>query len=168
MPRFVTKLDDLTRIITFTVFIMVGITFIFLIQKSFALHQPELIIAPALTLILLGVTALFRTTAYQLEGGTLSVLRPAGKKEFAVADVEELKLVTKEDLGFGLRTFGSGGFFGYFGRFVYKNAGKVTMYATDRSKMLLIRFRDEKQIIITPDDTRGFIDAFNQLKKNKR
>jgi len=71
--------------------------------------------------------------------------------------------ITNKELGFGV--FGTGGFFGYFGPYFFQHYGRVTLYATDRSKMLLITLDDERRIIISPEDTEAFMKAFREVMR---
>lgn len=168
MKRFEARLDDLTKILTYSIILSLAIGFFFIIREGVKINQPELFIAPAITTLLLVFVSLYRTTAYSLGEGNLIIHRPAGNKTYDFLQISSLELVTRKELGMGLRTFGSGGFFGYFGHFVYKNIGKVKLFATDRNKMLLIHFKDNSKIIISPDDTKGFIDAIDKLMKKKK
>lgn len=159
-------MDNLARIITFTVCVVLVIPFVTIFSQYNKLHQPLLLLGPAIVVISLVFVALYRPKAYELGPDGLGVVRPAGIVRFPLQSVRSMRLVTAKDLGFGIRTFGVGGFLGYFGRYRYQNIGAATLYVTDRSKMILITFADDRKIIISPDDTAGFVAAFNELKKS--
>ncbi len=109
----------------------------------------------------------FAPKSYTLENGLLYINRPAGKIKISVADATLIRTLTKEELGGGIRIFGVGGLFGYYGRFQYPKIGNVRLYATQRKNYILIITTDNKKIIITPDDM-GMAEAMksSSLKNN--
>lgn len=165
MRRFTATMDHLAKIITYVVMIII----LFPITKVIVLytkeHDLKLLLVPLFVFVVLGVAALFRTKEYGLDAEGLHIYRPSGEVKFPLHRFRSIASVTSKELGFGVRTFGSGGFFGYFGKFYYKKIGAATLYVTDREKMLLITLDDDRKIIISPDDTAGFMAAFQELTK---
>ncbi|MEM2921967.1 MAG: PH domain-containing protein, partial [Candidatus Bathyarchaeia archaeon] len=60
----------------------------------------------------------------------------------------------------GIRLFGSGGMYGYFGLFSFKGLGRVWMHATNRHNLVLIKTRGGKEALISPRDPDSFIKLF--------
>lgn len=54
-------------------------------------------------------------------------------------DIVRIQKIDKAVLYKSIRTFGSGGAFGYLGNFWNKTLGKYTMYITDRKNLLLVK-----------------------------
>lgn len=161
--RFVAKMDNLSRMVTVAVLVVLIIPFITIGQQVAQSHSLLLLIVPIIIVIALGVTALLHPTAYSLDTEGLQVHRPLGSVTIPLSNIRSLEPVTMADLGFGLRTFGSGGFFGYFGKFWYKKIGHVTFYVTDRDKLILLKLADDRKIVISPDDREGFLAAFREM-----
>jgi hypothetical protein len=57
----------------------------------------------------------------------------------------------------GLRLWGSGGLYGYFGIFAFRGIGRVRMYATNRHNMVLIEDSMRRRHLLSPDDPERFI-----------
>lgn len=165
MQKFPARLDGLSRTLSLVVVMVLIIPFssiFFEYQKS---HEPLLLIAPVVIVLALGVAALFRPTAYELNATDLKIILPAKTNLIPIKDIRSIESVSSKELGFGIRAFGSGGFLGYFGSFYYKNQGWIRLYATDRSKMLLIVTKDDRKYVISPDDTEGFLKSFRSLNR---
>lgn len=165
MRRFSATLDSQARQISFVVVLIVVIPIFVIVSQYLKLHDRWLLLGPALVTAGLGVTALFYVKEYHLDGEALHIIRPVGAKSYPLHRFRSIVPVTTKELGFGIRTFGSGGFLGYFGMFYYRKHGHMTLYVTDRTKMLLITLEDERKIIISPDDPAAFIAAFSELTK---
>jgi hypothetical protein len=163
--RFPATLDDLAKTITFVVCIVLVIPFFVIFNQYRQLHQPLLLLGPAIVIIGLIITALYRPKEYLLDTSGLRIVRPAKTLIIPLHSINSIMPMTSKELGGGVRAFGSGGFLGYFGKFWYRSHGYVTLYATDRSKMLLITLTNDRKIIISPDDPSEFLAAFNEMKR---
>ncbi len=75
----------------------------------------------------------------------------------AIADVIKLD---DGKLARSIRTFGSGGLFGYFGLFWQKEFGTMTWYATRRDQAIMMMTSSNKKLVITPDETDDFMQAY--------
>ncbi len=156
MKKFEVKLSDLSKIITYVVLAVLVIPAI--LMSSMALNgQSEVLIPLIVVFAGLTIVSLFRVKSYTLDAAELRIQRPAGEAVLSRSDLRSATPVTAKDLGFGLRLFGSGGFAGYTGIFFYRNIGKVVLYATDATKFILLRTREDKQYLVSPIDTAGFL-----------
>jgi hypothetical protein len=70
-------------------------------------------------------------------------------------------MISKEQMGFAIRTFGVGGLFGYFGYFSSKNQGSMLWYATQREKFVMIHLEGNK--IVLTRRCHKFCIRFNTL-----
>jgi hypothetical protein len=165
MRRFSATMDSLAKSLSFVVFIIILIPLLTIVSVYSKHHDWRILIAPLIVFLALGVATFYRIKGYGLDSEGLHIFRPVGEVKYSLSDIRSVTSVTTKELGFGIRTFGSGGFLGYFGKFYYRNYGHVTLYATDREKMLLITLSDDKKIIISPDDTAAFMNAFHELMK---
>ena len=62
-----------------------------------------------------------------------------GAINIPIKDIIAIKAIPNSETAFSIRTFGSGGLFGYLGKFKNKKLGYYTMYATDINELILIR-----------------------------
>jgi hypothetical protein len=165
MHRFTATMDRQAKMISYLVLIVVLIPITTIVSLYFREHDLKLLIAPVVVILALGIAALYRVKGYELSSEGLHIVRPIGETKYPLHRIRSLTSVTSKDMGFGIRTFGSGGFLGYFGKFYYRKIGAATLYVTDVQKMLLITLDDDKKIVISPDDTAAFMAAFQELMK---
>lgn len=60
----------------------------------------------------------------------ITIRRLFGSLEMPLNEVIEIRRISKSDIDGSMRTFGSGGLFGYLGRFKNDRLGNYSMYAT--------------------------------------
>ncbi|MBP7478289.1 MAG: PH domain-containing protein [Chitinophagales bacterium] len=95
---------------------------------------------------------IFSIKSYTLKDNVLTINRPLGNIEISLAEIKEIMLLDKFNMLGTIRTFGSGGLFGYYGKFYIPKLGHVNMFCTQRIHQILIVTMDEKKRIISPDD----------------
>jgi hypothetical protein len=85
----------------------------------------------------------------------------------SVLPLAGLAAVTGEPEGMrgSVRLFGNGGLFGISGWFWNRRIGRFRAYATDPSRMVLLRYRDGRQVAVTPHDVQHFIVRVRTLAK---
>ncbi|MBA3829775.1 MAG: hypothetical protein H0X33_12615 [Taibaiella sp.] len=161
MRCYKAKLDATAVAITIMVAVLVGISI-----ATTCIAPPRRANSSVIKLLAMGlgfsalvVTYFFKPTAYFIEDKKVHIKRPIGDIVIPLTDIIELKRIYKGDLGLGIRYFGSGGFFGYLGKYYYRSVGKVNIYSTDCSKLVLIRA--QKKYIISPDSPDEFINELN-------
>lgn len=168
MKTYACTLDQLSKWITISVFIALLIPVITIANITF--HQQSLaerialISTNAIVFIGLSIAYLWKPLQIILTTDQLIVKRKIGDKAFSIASIQSAAIITKKQLGMGIRLFGSGGFFGYYGLFKYKNIGNVNVYCTQREPVILIELTKGK-ILISPDEPTLFLNDLNALKK---
>ena len=70
-----------------------------------------------------------------------------GKLVLPVSEISDIEEYGKCALGF--RTFGSGGFMGYIGKFYNKDIGHYTAYVGNCSEMFLVRMKNGKKYLLS-------------------
>ena len=118
------------------------------------------IITTILILIIYVVSYLFRPTGYELTDENFIIHRAIKDVVIKKASIREVILPSSEQMRWTIRTFGVGGLFGYYGKFVNWKLGNMTWYATRRNKIILIMTADGKKLVITPDETEKFLRQF--------
>lgn len=56
-----------------------------------------------------------------------------------------------------IRLYGTGGFFGWSGRYQAKMIGKCSMHATNLDRLIMIQRRHRRPLLISPDDPEAFL-----------
>ncbi len=151
------SLDTFTKVVTIVVFIIFITLGGFMIMATATNDTgPSMAIPNSIFLLVFSGTFIFTwlyaPKSYTLENDMLCINRSIGQKKINLTDITEIRVVTKKDMGWLIRTFGVGGLFGYFGYFYSSKLGSLIFYATKRSNSVFIRTSIGRNIIITPDD----------------
>jgi len=161
--------DTLTKVLTSgVVLLFMGISLIqlwpvFTAQADQHSYVPGILVALLFIAILAG-SYIFSTQGYTLSGNDLIIRRPIKDRVIKIAEIAEIRLLERSELSGAIRTFGSGGLFGYFGKFYNGKLGHMTWYVTQRDKVILIRTAQGKTIIISPDDLH-LVDEIKALQR---
>lgn len=164
MSTFPAKLDTLAKMISLAVPLALIIPFITIGQHFGVNSDYKMIAVPVFVIAVMLFTLLFKPKSFSLNPSVLVITQVGFSKTIPLEKIEKIEPVITKELGLGIRTFGSGGFLGYLGRFWYKKIGHVTAYVTDRNKILLIYLKNGRKIMISPDDVPGFLDAYRIAK----
>ncbi len=100
---------------------------------------------------------LFHPVKYVIDNEKLIIKRPLKPYEIELKEIKKIEPLNEEDLKGKIRVFGSGGVFGYFGKFRNKRFGTMSFFATRLSNYVHILTIDGKNLILTPDDREEFI-----------
>jgi hypothetical protein len=159
---FKAPLDVFAKTITATVTLL----FIYLIVKFSSSYiyykKEEYLVSAILFAVIFLIVYLFRPVNYVVSSTQIIVRRLIGNVVINKSDILSINKLDKSYKPRGLRIFGVGGLFGYFGNFLYFDVGWVKLYATDRNHQLLIVTRDNKKIIITPENPDIFLQEFKK------
>ena len=90
---------------------------------------------------------------YVVSGKTVVVKRPLGEVRIILAEAA----LRWKWTWWGLRLFGSGGLYGYYGFFIFKGLGMVRMCATNRHNLVLVRDVNGRKYLLSPDEPERFI-----------
>lgn len=160
--NFKASLDKLSKTFTivcpiaFLLFAVFSSTFS---DEGFVFKWKGLLIA----LVVLVITYLFSVRSYTIKYDSIYIHRIIKDVIIHRNEIVSLELLDSNQLKFSVRTFGNGGLFGYYGKYFNSNIGKMTWYATKRSNAICIRTNSNKNIIITPDDPKAFLEYYNNL-----
>lgn len=158
-------MDSVAKTISFAIIIVILIPFYTIGRIYVQIHDARLFIIPIVVVLALFLAYLYRPQGYGLDQTNLHIFRSIKPIMIPLKNIRSIMPITSKEMGFGLSAFVVGGFFGYFGKYVFKKQGAAWMYVTDQSKMLLIILADESQVVISPDDTEGFMKAFHEIMR---
>ena len=157
--KYTASLDKLAKRITYTIIIVFAIIIVSIIATI--VSEPEdtknLIfnIGSILFLsLIIFVSWYYAPKSYWVENDNLIIHRIAKDKAIKITDISDVYVMEENALNSVIRTFGVGGLFGYYGRFYAKGVGKIIFYATRRNPKVFIKMKDERQYIISPDNTK--------------
>jgi hypothetical protein len=114
-------------------------------------------ISSALLIIYFGAF-IYSPRKYSVTEKAIIIHRVIGNVTIKKSDIATVETSDK-GLPLGIRTFGVGGLFGYFGSFYNFDMGSMSWYVTRRDRTVLIKTAKGKKIVISPDDRDAFVQA---------
>jgi len=133
------------------------VTWLALSRYPSATTRAVLLVTALIPLIAFVVGALLAPRGYAVGGGRLTIERLVRPIEIPLASIRSVERFDGEQLTGASRILGSGGFFGYYGRFRNRTIGDFRMYATRGEGYVLVRAAHP--YILTPDSPDRFIAA---------
>lgn len=152
---FYFKWDIKTVLITVFASILIVSSIVFVLYLLFSEKRLTLFFQLFLFLILAGsfsaiiyglvnMPICIKTTAEQIEIHQLLRVVIIPKK-----DINTITILDSGLKGETIRLFGSGGFFGHFGKFQNNHIGKFNMYSTSMTDLTLIQLIDGRNIVVS-------------------
>ena len=169
--KYKASLDLPSKIITVGICFFGIIIFIAAIQEfnssSHTLTSSFSIILVTLFFVLLILICyLFSTNFYELENDFLIIHRPVGSVNFPISEIKEIIKMNPGTMIGGIRLFGVGGLFGYYGKYYNFKLGHLTLYTTQKRNRILMTMNTGKKIVISPDDL-TIVAEIIKRKENK-
>ena len=101
-----------------------------------------------------------------IENNKIILHRLFGAINIPIKDIIAIKAILNSETAFSIRIFGSGGLFGYLGKFKNKKLGNYTMYATNVNELILIR-TDRKTYVFSCKNRAEFIESIKLRNYDK-
>lgn len=163
MKTFTTSLDKFNKITTIAVCVVIigVIVFALTLTDELVNEQKALPVIPiSLTLILL-IAYAFRPNNYAVSDDKLLIHRMISDVKILRSDIKSVEMIDESKVKNSIRTFGSGGFFGSYGKFWNSTLGSMTWYITRKENFVLVTTNDEKKILLTPDEPEAFVTSLS-------
>jgi Bacterial PH domain len=140
---------------TVSLLVLVGVIVVAALLGSRRL-VPLRVAMAVLPVLLVLVTLPFMVRGYLLTDKQIEVQRLGWRTSLPLAG---LAAVTGEPEGLrgSIRLFGNGGLFAVSGWFWNRRIGRFRAYVTDPARAVLLRYRDGRQVVLTPHDVQHFI-----------
>lgn len=106
---------------------------------------------------------LFAPRCYVVVNNSLIIKRYLGHVAVPLSEIASVRALDAGEIRFAIRTFGVGGFFGYYGRFWCRSIGSFRAYITDRSNCVVIQTRHGHKIVISPENRLEFLELIKAL-----
>ena len=104
----------------------------------------------------LGSLYLWAPRAYRVTDNKIIVKRLIGDFQITAAQKPKRWRWT----WWGIRLFGSGGLYGYYGYFSFRGLGRVCMHATNRNNLVLVKDEKGGRFLLSPSEPDKFIQLF--------
>jgi len=100
---------------------------------------------------------LFSTRSYTIDNLNLTVHFFLWRIKIPYSDIENISFEPDLSLSPYRRLVGSSGYFGYWGIYLLRDIGKVSVLTNTRKPIVLIYRRGKRPLIVGPDDVENFI-----------
>jgi hypothetical protein len=114
-----------------------------------------------LPLVVLIITLFYLPLKIFVDDENIYIDQVKGKITIRAKNITEIRRYTEADSKNTIRTFASGGLFGYLGKFENPQIGNFQMYATDTENRILIR-TDNKTYVISCNSPDVLIEAIRR------
>lgn len=156
------RLDGMAKAITIGVMaLFVGLIFV-AFQRFFETKDQEGFWAAAFMVLVIVITYFSKPTSFTIDQHEIAVHRPHGVFRTPVENIRNMERMPRGSLGWGVRLFASGGFFGYLGVFYYGSIGRVSMYCTNRNEMILVT-TEKFRFMISPENADDFLAEWQRF-----
>ena len=132
-------------IVTLIVFAGAGFYIASLNWPTVMLWLKYLLTIVLLTTVIAGVS--YTPIRLKANDKKITVSRLLGSLEVSLNEVIETRRISKSDIDNSIQTFGSGGLFGYLGRFKNGKLGSYTMYATDLNNLIFVHTNNKNYVL---------------------
>lgn len=156
-----TKLDKVSFFITLilTAFLLIATSYLL-----FQLLSNQTNLNSSLWLILLVdltffITWGFHPSGYSVTANAIEIIRPFKSIKIRKEEIESVSEIASDELGLGMRRFGSGGLFGYFGWYSSNKIGKYLNYTTHSKLLAIIKLKSGLKILVSPNSSSFVISA---------
>lgn len=123
---------------------------------------PAAFLPVLLALVLGAVWTGMRIRGYDISDGELRVLRRFRNLSIPIEGLAEA-VVDRDALAGAFRTAGNGGFGAISGRFRSRKLGKFRAYVSDGERAVVLRWRDQRVVVVSPERPQEFIQTLRQL-----
>ncbi len=159
---FNARWDSLLKWSTAGVIVVMAIVIRVSFMPEYISELPVSVIRATLFAILLAAF-LLAPRYYMIVDKSLVIKRYLGHITIPLSDFASIRALDAGEMRFAIRTFGVGGFFGYYGRFWCRSMGSFRAYITDRSNCVVIQTRQGRKIVISPENRQEFLEMTKAL-----
>jgi len=159
--RYSATLGKSSMIITF----LVGVFFLALIGLGIGYirghdGKPIPLYTSIVCIAIYTIAYAFRVLGYVLTIDELIIQRPLFNVYIPLKDIRDGGMVDQHIKA--IRIAGVGGLFGYWGTFASFSKGFMTWYVTRKDRLVMIVMKNNKKILISPDDAAGFVQELKE------
>lgn len=157
--RIPASMDNLTKLITLVSFIIYLVVVGMQINQIIEEKQYILLLVIILLTVVFALSFYYSIKGYEVKEDKLIIKRRGKDLAFQRSEIEFVEKLEDSFFFKNIRKLGNGGFFGYYGKYHNLRIGTFNFYATKRKGLVLIRFKDGKQIVLSPDHPQTLIEA---------
>mgnify|MGYP003799290489 CR=1 FL=1 len=125
------------------------------------------VVTVSVCLAVVVIPAFFAPLKYYMTSEKIGVSRLGRDIVIPLGDIENVQIAQSADFSGTLRVFGSGGLYGSIGLFWNKRMGSFRAYTTRNDSLVIIKMKVGKLIVLSPDDSEAFVQAFVSFREAK-
>lgn len=114
--------------------------------------------------VILSVTILFAPLGFTVDPVGIIVHRLGPNIYIRHEEIAAIQRIEPVQIGFGIRVFGSGGFFGFFGSFYSRRLGRFRGCITNRRDLVLIELQDGTKLVLSPHPADAFVECAQRAR----
>lgn len=165
MYRFAAPYGKSTKYITiFTILLLAGMALLFFFMNREISYLSAIIFA-FLAMGIIFFSYAFSPLSYTLNHKEIKITRMIKSISIPLSGVKDVKFDPPSGNLRAVRLFGSGGLFGYYGRFKSSHLGVHYRYLTDCKRSVVIHA--EKTYVISPDKPEMFVELVKERINKK-
>lgn len=114
--------------------------------------------------VILSVTILFAPLGFTVDPVGIIVHRLGPNIYIRHEEIAAIQRIEAVQIGLGIRVFGSGGFFGFFGSFYSRRLGRFRGCITNRRDLVLIELQDGTKLVLSPYPADAFVECAQRAR----
>ena len=156
---FSLSLDKTAKYLSIFISLFVAATFIgtFILSDD---RQTIFIVGPIVSVTIF-LAYLWKPSRYEVTSEHVIVHRLIGPAKYERSRIINVRAGETDEIKNAIRLFGSGGMFGYFGKFRNQHLKTFVLQCTRRDNLVFI-FTDKGLKVLSPDDPQGMIQALQK------
>ncbi|KWW25511.1 MAG: hypothetical protein F082_744 [bacterium F082] len=161
--------DDATKITSLfpmsTLIIIITTLYnLLILSMVYNAFRSSIIVLEIISLVFLISPSFFIPLRLVVTEKSLRIWRPIGKVEISLEDIKSCTIIGDSRSIFDktIRTFGSGGLYGFIGHFKHDKYGKMRMFVTHTKQCFLLRLKDEQHFIISSPKREEIVEFISQ------
>ncbi len=157
--KFSASLDKTAKYLSLfiTLFVIATLVGTYLLSED---RQTILIVGPIVTITIF-LSYLWKPGSYEITNEYVIVHRLIGAAKYERSRIINVRAGEPEEIKNAIRLFGSGGMFGYFGKFRNSHLKTFVLQCTRRDNLVFI-FTDKGLKVLSPDDPQSMLRALNR------
>ena len=125
--------------------------------------RSSIIVLEIISLFFLISPSFFIPLRLVVDEDSLKIWRPVGKVKIPLEDIKSCTIIEDNHSIFDktIRTFGSGGLYGFIGHFKHDKYGKMRMFVTHTKQCFLIRMKDGRHFVVSSPKREEIVEFIN-------
>lgn len=162
--RFGAQWSIMVRMVTALVIVMTVVAVGVLLREAGASGRDWLVPIAFIPAGILCIAVAYAPLGYAVDSIGIIVHRMGPNVCIRHEEIAETRPINAREVGLGIRMFGSGGFFGFFGWFYSRRLGWFRAYATNRRDLVLLSLHAGGKVVLSPYPADAFVECVQGVR----